>query len=338
MGPPGSPASGLIGWHKPDDVRKIAPTMILATTKTIATLPHLATFLADRPDAVVGWGRKPSGRQATWLSKILRRPLALLEDGFIRSVERHSPPLSLLVDDIGVYYDANRPSRIEASIAGGTTDAQAARAEELVRQWCGARISKYNHAADYTGVLPTSYVLVVDQIAGDLSVAGGQARPESFAHMLDAALHENPGKAVVVKIHPDVHAKARRGYFSEAVLHHPRVQVIGDNCHGVRLIERADAVYCVTSLMGFEALLWDKPVRCFGIPFYAGWGLTSDEQRPPARRHDARREDVVHAALVTVARYANPSTGDPWNAEDAIRYAAEGRAALLARGQAMEPA
>jgi capsular polysaccharide export protein len=36
--------------------------------------------------------------------------------------------------------------------------------------------------------------------------------------------------------------------------------------------------------MGFEALLWGRPVHCFGMPFYAGWGLTHDRLLPPARR------------------------------------------------------
>ena len=36
--------------------------------------------------------------------------------------------------------------------------------------------------------------------------------------------------------------------------------------------------------MGFEALLWGRPVHCFGMPFYAGWGLTQDRLVPPERR------------------------------------------------------
>ncbi|MGJ7724790.1 capsular polysaccharide export protein, LipB/KpsS family [Escherichia coli] len=30
----------------------------------------------------------------------------------------------------------------------------------------------------------------------------------------------------------------------------------------------------MTSLSGFEALLHGKRVFCYGMPFYAGWGLT----------------------------------------------------------------
>jgi len=303
--------------------------MILAMTRTIAGLPHLPTFLADNPDAIAGWGRKPSGWRAVWLARLLRRRFALLEDGFVRSVARDAPPLSLLVDDVGVYYDARRPSRMEQAIAAGVDDEQAERAQALAKLWRVGRISKYNHAPDYAGMLPNRYVLVVDQTAGDLSIAGGLAGPESFTSMLSAAIRENPDAAIVVKVHPDVFSRAKRGHFAPSLLDDPRVRVIGSDCHGVRLIEGAAAVYCVTSLMGFEAMLWNKPVRCFGMPFYAGWGLSRDELASPARRGRATLEAVAHAALVTVARYAEPLGGGPWEAEQAIHHIARARAASL---------
>jgi len=304
--------------------------MTLSTTKTIARLPHLTTFLADSPTAVAGWGRKPSGRRAVWLARLLRRPVALLEDGFVRSVDRNAPTLSLLVDDIGVYYDAARPSRMERVISDGADGDQAARAARLTAQWRAGRVSKYNHSPEYPDRLPDRYVLVIDQTFGDLSVVGGLASPERFSAMLSAALAENPDAEVIVKVHPDVFSKAKRGYFDPSSSR-ARIRIIGTDCHPVRLLERATAVYCVTSLMGFEALLWGRPVRCFGMPFYAGWGITQDELPRPMRRHDARLEDVVHAALVALARYADPVNGARWKAEQAIDHVARERSALLSR-------
>ena len=43
-------------------------------------------------------------------------------------------------------------------------------------------------------------------------------------------------------------------------------------------IQAADEVHTITSLSGFEALLRDKKVTCYGAPFYSGWGLTEDKQ------------------------------------------------------------
>jgi len=303
--------------------------MIISTTRTIAQLPHLAVFLADSPNAVAGWGRKPSGRRAAWLSAMLRRPLVLLEDGFVRSVERHAPPLSLLIDDIGIYYDATRPSGMERAISRGTNADQALRARALTAQWRDRGISKYNHAADYAEALPDRYVLVVDQTFGDLSVSCGLAGTESFTTMLDAALSENPNDLILVKVHPDIHSKAKKGYFPREALSHPRIRVIGIDCHCATLIRDATAVYCVTSLMGFEAMLWDRPVRCFGMPFYAGWGLTQDELPRPTRRDHAALHDIVYASLIEIARYVDPAHGIALTAEQAIDHVSKGRAALL---------
>jgi capsular polysaccharide export protein len=300
--------------------------MIIPANRQIARIPHIAELLADHPRAVAGWGRKPSGQRAQRWARWLRRPFVLLEDGFIRSLGRDDPPLSLIVDDVGVFYDATAPSAMEAAIAAGVNTAQAARARALVQQWRGGAVSKYNHAAEYAGLLPESYVLVVDQTLGDLSVALGGANAEAFAAMLAAALDEYPDEPVVVKIHPDVFVRAKRGWLPEKLLSHPRIRLIGESCHAARLLRQARAVYAVTSLMGFEALLWDKPVRCFGMPFYAGWGLTQDVLPAPQRRSVASREALVHAALVTLPRYANPAGGALWQAEDAIAHVAAGRA------------
>jgi len=301
--------------------------MIIPTNPRIARLPYLRTFLADQPNVVIGWGRKPSGRRAERIARILRSRLALLEDGFVRSFERNAPSLSVIVDDLGVYYDAHTVSRMEQVIAAGADNAQAKRARGLVAAWQAGGISKYNHAPDHEGTLPDRYVLVADQSHGDLSVTGGLADQTSFATMLGAALAENPDHEVLVKIHPDVLTHRKRGNFAPKDLEHPRIRLIADGSHPVRLLRHAACVYAVTSLIGFEALLWGRPVRCFGMPFYAGWGLTGDHLSAPAWRGAAKLEDLVHAAFVAQARYANPADGTSWQVEQAMAYMARQRAA-----------
>ncbi|MBD3843716.1 MAG: capsule polysaccharide transporter, partial [Campylobacterales bacterium] len=60
-----------------------------------------------------GWGRKKTGRFATWCHERFGGTLTLEEDGFIRSLSLGvdgSPSFSLVEDDIGIYYDATAPS------------------------------------------------------------------------------------------------------------------------------------------------------------------------------------------------------------------------------------
>jgi capsular polysaccharide export protein len=98
------------------------------------------------------------------------------------------------------------------------------------------------------------------------------------------------------------------------------VQVLGDDVHPVSLIEQAEALYVVTSQMGFEGLLWGKRVRTFGMPFYAGWGLTQDELPCPERRRPVQLENLVHAALIDYPRYIDPETGHRCEPERVIAW------------------
>lgn len=280
------------------------------------------------PACIAGWGRRPTSQSARRYAARHALPYIALEDGFLRSVGlgRDDPPLSLVWDDQGIYYDAGAPSRLESLIARPLSDAETARAEALLAAWRAGRVSKYNHLPEYAGELPPRYVLLADQTFGDAAIAYGQADADSFQAMLQAALQENPQCTVLVKIHPDVFAGHKRGHFDLAALAgEPRIQVLAEDVHPVGLIERAEAVYAVTSQMGFEALLWGKPVRVFGMPFYAGWGLTSDELPAPARRQalgPAGLLQLLHAALVEYPRYRDPGTGQPCPVETVLAHLA----------------
>jgi len=159
-------------------------------------------------------------------------------------------------------------------------------------------------------VLPPQFVLVVDQTFGDASIRYGMADAASFRCMLEAALDEHPQTPIILKVHPEVFAGRKKGHYGPLTPGQAgRVQILGFDVHAPCLLERAEAVYTVTSQMGFEGLLWGKPVRTFGMPFYAGWGLTQDEVPNPARRRPASLEALVHAALVEYPRYVHPETG-----------------------------
>lgn len=300
-------------------------------------IPHLESLLdatvvperrgrfSDSPDGIAGWGLKPTSAAARRYAGAHALPYLAVEDGFLRSVGLGSdePPLSLVVDDLGIYYDASRPSRLEALIRQPLDAAQRERACALLSGWRSGRVSKYNHLREYVGELPPRYVLVADQTFGDASVTCGLAGANSFNTMLQAALDEYPDCTVLVKVHPDVFAGKKRGYFDVAALAcMPRVQVLADDVHPVRLIEHAQVVYAVTSQLGFEALLWGRPVRTFGMPFYAGWGLTRDALPAPGRRAAATLEQLVHAALIAYPHYLDPESGTRCEVETVLAHIA----------------
>src|SRR3546814_14983062 len=69
-----------------------------------------------------------------------------------------------------------------------------------------------------------------------------------------------------------------------------------------------DHVYVVTSTMGFEALLAGKPVTCFGLPWYAGWGATDDRQICNRRAATRSIDELFAAAYFPYTRYIDPVT------------------------------
>lgn len=291
----------------------------LAVTKGVAAVPHLGEFLgapvrpanAQASGAVLAWGRKPSAAKAEAFAASRGLPLLRIEDAFLRSVEpgSDSPGFGLVMDDAGIYYDASAPSRLEACIQRPLDSAEQNRALKIAELWRQERVSKYNHSRERGEDLPEDFVLVVDQTLGDASISCGMADATSFQRMLHAALEENPKSTILLKVHPEVMSGRKQGHFDfEALKSYTRLRVLGDDRHPVGLVERARAVYVVTSQMGFEALLWQKPVRVFGMPFYAGWGLTRDDLSAPSRRVSASFEQLIHAALVDYARYIDPET------------------------------
>ena len=270
---------------------------------------------------LAGWGRGSRAKAAQWLAAQMSVPFLTLEDGFLRSVGRASPPLSLILDELGIYFDATLLSKLELLVTEDQASQPNAQMTTLMQLWRSERLSKYNAERDIVDIPSSRYVLVCDQAFGDASIRYGLASSKSFTLMLQAALAEYPNHKIIIKTHPDVTTRGKQGLFDFASLAiNDRIQIISDPVHPSKLIEHADAVYTVTSQMGFEALIWGKPVRCFGMPFYAGWGLTRDELPAPNRRKPVSLEQLVHATLVKYPRYIDPVTMQRCEPEVTFRH------------------
>jgi capsular polysaccharide export protein len=130
---------------------------------------------------------------------------------------------------------------------------------------------------------------------------------------------QEPYAFILYKPHPDVLAGHRTGDIPERTVHQFADAIAADAPISA-LLDMVDAVHVNTSLAGFEALLRGKAVTTHGVPFYAGWGLTTDLGPVPARR-TARRtvDELVAATLLLYPRYLDPVTGLPCPAETVVR-------------------
>ncbi|PIG08684.1 capsular polysaccharide biosynthesis protein [Comamonas sp. 26] len=303
-----------------------------------ADVLRLSCRLRSDVDAVAGWGMRPSARRAMAYAGKHGLPYVALEDGFLRSfgTGEHFPPLSLVVDDAGIYYDCTRPSALERLLCSDADvlTPDAALVFQARKTLLCAELSKYNHASELPkGLLragDVQRVLVVDQTVGDMSVAKGGADAATFEAMLTAALEENPQATVYVKTHPEV-TSGRKGGYLTGVQPDARIVVLRDAVNPMSLIAQMDKVYVVSSTMGFEALLAGKPVTCFGVPWYAGWGVTDDMQpQHPAMLRRAGRmrsvDELFAAGYMHYSRYLNPETRQRGNAMDVIHWLERQRA------------
>ncbi|WP_249979328.1 capsular polysaccharide biosynthesis protein [Vreelandella olivaria] len=308
------------------------------TSHGISKIAALAAFLPEfdhfsrigllkpKPDAVIGWGLKPTSVKARQFAKRHTLPYIALEDGFLRSlglgVEGYQPH-SMVIDHVGIYYDASRPCDLENWLNSATFNPdELALARRCIQQLQHYRLSKYNHAADYILAKPGARVLVVDQTAGDASIYYGGASAKSFDQMLEKALSNHPDTDILVKVHPDVIAGKKQGHLANAHAH-PRCHIISEDINPWALFDQVDTVYVVTSQLGFEALLAGKQVHCFGLPFYAGWGLTLDQLSCHRRHRQRSLEEVFAAAYLRYSRYANPYTGKAATLEETIALIAD---------------
>lgn len=321
----------------------ITPEPAWACTPGLLGLPHRRALLPEHAfralpgsdvKAVLGWGMKRSSAPGRAWARLTGLPYVSLEDGFLRSAglgEAGTPSMSLIVDGLGAYYDCFRGSQIEGVIAGTATRPERLRARALMEAAVAHGLSKTNlgRPLDPAILRPGRRVLIVDQTAGDASIPLGHAGPWSFARMLAAARQDEPDAQLIVKRHPAVAAGLKRGCLD---LSDARDLTVVDDVRAADLLDAVDAVYVVTSGLGFEALWRRMPVRCFGAPFYAGWELTQDDVTPPRRGVPRAVEDVVHAAMIACCRWVDPVTGEACAPEEAV----ERLAALTRRARRLE--
>ncbi|MBK1636032.1 beta-3-deoxy-D-manno-oct-2-ulosonic acid transferase [Rhodovulum adriaticum] len=273
-------------------------------------------FVADANRAA-DYAARTGRRAMVWGAAPAPQGVVRVEDGFLRSRGLGAalvPPLSLVADDLGLYYDPTRDSRLERLIAAAcdlpTTERH--RAEYLIARLCEAGLSKYNLGGAPLPDLPPGHrILVPGQVEDDASIRLGCPVECTNLALLERTRAENPDAVIVYKPHPDVEAGLRPGAVDPAAARALADTVI-EGAGAPALLAAVDEVWTLSSGIGFEALLRGLPVTCLGVPFYAGWGLTRDLAPVPARR--SARPDIValaHAVLIAYPRYRDPQTGRP---------------------------
>ena len=272
------------------------------------------------------WGRFPAdaaGEAATEpagidsrreFRRIRNKSVIRLEDGFLRSVGLGADlvrPLSWVVDELGIYYDATAPSGLEHLLQNGVfASATLERAVNLRKRIVEYGLTKYNlgarqwHRPEMPG---RRVILVPGQVETDASIRFGAPEIKSNMALLRAVRDAHPKAYVLYKPHPDVVAGLRKKGAGEGDARHWCNEIVVDAAmHS--LIEAVDEVHVLTSLAGFEALLRGKKVVTYGQPFYAGWGLTQDMVPFARRTRRLSLDELVAGVLIEYPTYVSRTT------------------------------
>lgn len=274
------------------------------------------------------WGNGNTKKNIDSLQMAYRdeAPIVFCEDGFIRSYDtfvnnaiewKYRQTHSLIYDTKAYYFDATRISTVEKMLNDEylvISPEETFVAKTLIERIVSNKISKYNHQPIFSpkiGRDGTRKVLVVDQSYGDFSIKRGMADDSTFEKMLQAAITENPDADILVKTHPDTLAgkKAeKKGYYQD-LKEHDNIYKVTFPINPYSLLEVCDKVYVCSSQFGFEALMAGKEVHVFGMPFYAGWGLTIDDQHLDRRTNMRTLEELFYIFYCMYTHWVDPDKG-----------------------------
>ncbi|QIO04564.1 capsular polysaccharide biosynthesis protein [Acinetobacter shaoyimingii] len=282
---------------------------------------------------ILGWGRKPSYYKAEAYAQKHGLQCLCSEDGFIRSLglgKEGYQPLSIVVDQTGIYFDSTVTSDLEKLILQEEHIELNQRAKKAIQFILAHQITKYNQSfndlnpAVITALKNTENILLIDQTFGDESIKFAGANAGTFKQMLKQAHQNHPNATIWIKTHPDVLAGKSQGHFATEDFRLPYVKAITDHVNPFALFSSFSEVYVVSSQMGFEALLAGKRVHCFGIPWYAGWGITNDRYAPIQILQNRRGinrslEHLFACAYLKYARYVSPITQESCELEDILK-------------------
>ena len=312
-------------WRKRPLVRQFLSAAEVRFVRKPAQVP-------DGASAAV-WASGPFGKPALGDASGARFRRLWMEDGFLRSVGLGADlvrPLSWVIDSRGIYYDASRPSDLEHLLLTGIFDTPIVeRAAALREQLVSTGLTKYN-----VGALPwrrpaqaadRKVVLVPGQVETDAAIRLGAPGITTNMGLLQAARKAEPDAWLIYKPHPDVVAGLRNPGAQESLATQSCDEIVLDVTMGT-LLDAVDAVHVLTSLAGFEALLRGKKVVCYGLPFYAGWGLTQDVLHVNRRSRVLSLDELVAGVLLRYPVYVSRATGRICSAEQALSELLDWRA------------
>lgn len=276
--------------------------------------------LPERPQFYIIWGKKKN-ILIRYLALMSKAKIYYMEDGFLRSFGRgalHVTPQSIVLDKIGIYFDAKHPSDLENILNQPIDNTFIQRADVGIALMRAAKLTKYCNLIDpatQDNFVPFERtdrysILVIGQVEDDASIIYGTRRRKMTNNDMILEVHRrHPAALIYYRPHPDVINNNRKKYSD--------IKDVIDVCvildHKIPLhnvLKSVDHVYTMTSLVGMEALVYEKKVTTLGLPFYAGWGLTDDALTSQRRQRTLSLQELFAGVYLIYPRYYHPASNE----------------------------
>lgn len=264
----------------------------------------------NKGSQLVTWASKNQSEVAELISKFEITPW-FIEDGFIRSAGLGTDltaPASLVLDKTGIYYDPNQSCDLEKILQlKKFKRTELERSNALKTALIENELSKYNLGKAFTkdslNLDPNQKIILIPgQVEDDASIKKGTVDVCTNQGLIESVRKNNNDAFLIYKPHPDVVSGNRKGKVSKAVLE-ANVDLVLHDASITDCLAVADEVHTMTSLVGFEALMRELKVVCYGQPFYSNWGLTTDIHNLPRRTRKLSLNELVAGTLIDYPLY-----------------------------------
>lgn len=251
-----------------------------------------------------------SVRQQYNLPQLDNLDIVSVEDGFIRSVglgAEYNVPISLIFDKRGIYFDSTTESDLEKILISFDLENEETRllSHKLINLIKLYRINKYNiEELEWNKKTSRKVITVPGQVESDMSIKYGSPVIKDNLSLLREVRKRNPDAYIVFKVHPDIYKNCRLSQTTKKQYLEYADEVV-ENFSTFSLIKESEEIHTITSLFGFEALLFNKRVVCYGQPFYSGWGLTEDIYPVVRRQKKLTLEQLVYAVYFIYPKYVS---------------------------------
>ncbi|SFR42179.1 Capsule polysaccharide biosynthesis protein [Yoonia tamlensis] len=261
--------------------------------------------------------------------------MVYVEDGFIRSVGlgiKKSAPLSLVFDKSAMHFDRHRVSGLDRLLntVEFSNEPDALGLADRVITLAKSGVTKYISAESADNIADHFYrepgvrnILVLGQVEDDMSILCGMAKPMTGNDFVRLVALNYPDANIFYRPHPEA-IERRKKHYSNPNDVNGMCQIVGRRWSLNETFQIVDEVHAMTSLAGFEAAIQGLEVHTYGMPFYAGWGFTTDHgpsDIAQKRQRSLSLREVVAGAYVLYPQYFDPISQRPVPADRGIAMA-----------------